>query len=410
MLHLSLRMSLAILSSSVMLAAYASPHFAVGGYASGDDTTLFTLPMLVQTSDQGQSWASQTLPANTYINAALTTGSCSDSICVAGGWASSNTNHTDQVLLLQTVDGGNTWTPSNLTLTADDFWFIRSSCDDTVCVLVGKQDDNALIAQTTDAGVTWNSPDLSAIAPGGTLLDVACKDNFCVAVGYDQSDNSVIVQSFDSGNTWNQANLSNSLKGMLRRVDCDANTCTAVGFSKHHHTDTAAPLIVQSSSDKSLWTQVDVPHPHRMGQFNSISCNDTSCVAVGATGHKPMLAQSNGSSWSFITTNLPHASGYLYDVDCNDTQCVASGGSKDGKDVVLLTNASGSWSHITLPQEAAVLTVDCDNILCFAAGQKSDGSPLLFQSIQGGDWSTVTAQGMPDFGYFNEATSARLVK
>lgn len=132
---------------------------------SGADTTSY-VPLLFQTNNGGQSWSSITIEgAFNILNANLydvkCTGNDAHAICTAVG-----ANYaTEQPLLVQTINGGQTWSVVNIPNMPLGY-FNTTSCTGelphAICTAVG-EDDSAglsnpapLIAQTRDGGSTWS--------------------------------------------------------------------------------------------------------------------------------------------------------------------------------------------------------------------------------------------------------------
>jgi photosystem II stability/assembly factor-like uncharacterized protein len=138
-------------------------------------------------ADGGQTWALATVPAGLGV---LQSSACSSATaCLAGG--TTGTTVSDVVpakgLLLQSADGGHTWTQSTGALPLEDAYGLACPSADQ-CVMVGTEwfglpaVDVGAVGQSTDGGVTFKGSPTSYIP--FTLTAVACPTaERCIAVG-----------------------------------------------------------------------------------------------------------------------------------------------------------------------------------------------------------------------------------
>lgn len=385
---------------SLSLAAFSLSSLATTYLTSGyyyNDPPWGTIPMLAQSFDEGQTWNMTEIPGLeakdwSYFN----TATCTASLCIAAGFAHPDV---ENGLLLQSQDGGYTWNFVTLGNSGEVYSFWSSTCSGSSCTLMGATswEGHPMIAQTTDAGNTWNLINLGDILPGINWADIDCNENYCAAVGYD-SLGGVVAQSFDKGKTWAQVHLKGMYGGMFFKVDCSTDSCYAAGYNMHKEENVAIPLLVKSSADKSQWAIQEIQGGVvRAGSLSSVACNESTCVASGATyTGKILLATSkNGSPWVYEHLGFAREhQGLLVALDCNSQSCVAVGSYSPEK-ALIISNISGSWMIENINQSGFLYYVSCDDTLCVAGGRDAQYKPLLMQATSGKPWSKVSIENIP---------------
>lgn len=227
--------------------------------------------------------------------------------------------------------------------------------------------------------------------------------------------------------------------GVFSDVTCENDTCIAVGKYYDRKHDVYLPMIAQSYDGNTHWEYAidakpeTLPNPDvTLGSFNSVSCNERMCVAVGNYVHKskphtyPLLAQSKdkGKTWEYKITSevetLPHnyeAFGILNSVSCAETVCMASGSYWDTSfetyPMVVVSDDSGkTWVyaidaktnlHPQYKTGGSFQTVSCDNFQCIAGGRYYDKRyiysgylPLLAVTQDAGETWDYVIDSEPD--------------
>jgi len=196
---------------------------------------------------------------NGSLNAVSCKGSGSTAVCVAvGGYI---LNSDQKPLLLQTVNGGSTWTNNSPSTGVAVTGVLNSvTCsgqstttqNNTVCLAIGNVRSSTnvpMFLYNTNIGfssqTSWSTNTIS-----GTVfnaLSAVCTGNsssaICTAVGvtsstYDPSNPSVYSRSFKKltytiANGWSTSNVTTSTPGALLSVSCPAttgNACLAAGY------------------------------------------------------------------------------------------------------------------------------------------------------------------------------------
>lgn len=388
-------------------------------------------------------WTAGTLPAGTLDLDAVTC--LSSSRCLAVG---SITTTSTSGVVLQTADGGATWTTQ----------FVDSASFDPLSQVVCPSSGECLAAgadgwvETTDessASPTWSAEDgpmsqeLSKIScptttecyaavfnqvyatSNATSLTatwdesslpsdvnytdaVACLSAAsCISVGDTNASPSgpyVLTTSNATdvaGPTWEVATLPTTL-GAVDDISCATpSLCLAVG-----HASLTGPIrILKSSNGGASWApQTDVPVVTGEQSLDAVACPSTKvCVAVGYSHGSPLIvATSNGgSSWSQQATPASLTAGELYAVACASVlDCVVAGyaasSDSDALDGLVLTTTNGGrgasgWTEGTLPGESGpVESVACPSTKsCVAVGEQQyqAGGEVFSTGNGGAKWS-----------------------
>lgn len=210
----------------------------------------------------------------------------------------------DAPIILKSTDLGHTWARKNISHFPDtiiSFSIIKTTCTDATsngfCLALGKDNnsDNPFLVQSTDGGDTWTYKSINDLLPNGSLNDIGCaKDKnveICIAVGSKRGQNELpfIMGTTDKGIKWKERVIVDepNRQGILNAVNCsfliDGITCTAGGKYKEF---TKYPLFIQSVDNGNKWTQQQIEGalPTQF-QVNSISCTEENdlCIVAGET-------------------------------------------------------------------------------------------------------------------------------
>ena len=373
--------------------------------AVGQDTfSNPTRPIIFQSQNTGTSWSKVELSPYAFQGAAqFRSAACQGLVCVAVG--------EDNIinLIAQTQNGGDSW--SYVTgLPYGGLYAVSASTANTfVAVGYNHSGVGGGVLISTDKGQTWAEPTtLPTIA--GHLNSVGCSGDLCVAT----STTFDVLKSTDGGHNWSLIrNLDfggvHVTTGSLFGASCSGSTCIVVGEDA---TDPNAPvpLIGQTTNGGTTWTWIE-PLTNN-GKFYGAQCNSSGCTAVGQAYSldgsilAPEIAQYTNGSWTYSTPPLNNdiAAGYTFrSVSCNGTSCVAVGDNGTSGIISQFTLGT-TWdrSYIIGPTSTSSLagatyaTVTCDSAMCFAAGQSHTGStlPFIAQSINNGTWEDAGITGV----------------
>lgn len=408
---------------------------------------------------------------------------------------------TQRPLLVVSQDLGDNWIypevinapvfqPTNPNQFDNNGVFFGASCNSSLCIAVGKGEDTdnhnrPLLAQSKDAGSTWLYPQpvndpiftpASSVpfqpATTSTLSAASCNDTLCFAVGsYRSIRRPLLTYTPDLGNSWIfPGNVTTPVftpnthpyleDGELMSASCSNSVCVAVGRYTTNVGTPIRPLLVQSQNSGNSWDYpgsitdpVLAPDTYdNYGNFTSVSCTGTTCVAVGSYEspgliRRPLLAVTNdsGSNWSYdnsVTTPIFTAPatypfvglGIFNAVSCISTTCVAGGYYNDGvaqRPLLAVSQDLGNtWVFpfsITAPDfipgnpfpynnNGTINSVSCTSSICIAVGTYFDAGnvqrPLLAQSLDSGStWeypASITNPSFVPFDYFSFDNNGQL--
>ncbi|MFI4962590.1 MAG: hypothetical protein ACHP6H_01890 [Legionellales bacterium] len=171
-------------------------------------------------------WPSDFLVSNDDTQTGFQSTSCSDNICAAAGFYTTDSGGIIP-MIAQSTNNGASWSVGissslypapDLDLTGDASGFASVSCSNTICIAGGTYLTNGgghamMLAQSTDQGATWTYPisvnnQPSDVFGGGFIYRVSCQDNVCIATGaYESGDsgassNLFLTETTDGGQTW----------------------------------------------------------------------------------------------------------------------------------------------------------------------------------------------------------------
>lgn len=370
-------------------------------------------PFVYQSLDGGYTWNAVTVAGisnSVTFTSANCVGSNENAYCVAVGLDSI----TSRVLLIQTRNGGSTWSqvstasfPSN-----SEFFDVDCSDDAAICVaagfVIGSSPLVPVLAQTTDAGATWVPVTITG-SPGGRLNGAACTGSgasaFCIAAGANLFGGPLLAQTIDQGGSWESITIGTS--GNLFGAGCTGdNFCVGVG----RNLVSGAALIVQSIDTGANWTIPAISDSPVLGQLFGADCVGSGvgavCVAAGEnlTSSAPLLVQTlnQGSNWGTKTITGVTSGQFTSDpniVNCNATatQCIAVGQGAGSSPLLAQTIDSGNtWATVAISGGTATGRLNAAACMgsttqCIAAGSNSgSGNGYLVQSLnQGATWTPV---------------------
>lgn len=190
---------------------------------TGQDATGTLAPLLIKSSDGGATWNIQTvqgLPSSGYFSGVSCSGTRTTGVCAAAGY---DLTGTQPPLLVTSTDGGNTWSTQRIAGLTNNGYFNGVSCSGNagagICIAVGQDLTNAeapLLVKSIDGGKTWNIQNIITNIPAsGSLYGASCLGNgsaqdFCFAAGQDATGNQppLLVVSTNGGATWSVQSIA----------------------------------------------------------------------------------------------------------------------------------------------------------------------------------------------------------
>jgi len=419
----------------------SSPRMCIAGGSYIDFGGTY-YPMLAVSTNQGVTWvyqvesASQLPPATDLaVPSAFQSSYCNDSLCLAGGYYTTEHNG-EQYMMLAANTNGLDWNyiidfstisiggPYNF---GGNGVFSGTSCDSggNVCIAVGEYKDLSigyvpvLAISTSPSTTNWNYPISAA-----TLLPSDFTPQLATSLGFNAASCSV-------------NNVSDSV--------CMA-AGTYYGSTPSGPPYTQYPLLAVNStaaSNQASWSYIvqslsNLPYSFNPagalpnGVFNGTSCNGTECIAAGSyiamdNNTYPMVALSAGPLYTSVTYPIDGLNGPLpcnmtnygqfNATSCTDSVCVAAGSYNttlpsinNGTPYPMLAvslNAGVTWTYqidssftAAYPNDfvtGAFDSVTCNDTLCYAAGYYASSTatniPLLvISSYSGVSWSAWSPQ------------------
>jgi len=383
-------------SGALVLSNFACPSSttceAVGAIGDGGPADLFG------TANGGTTWTDQGSFASYNWNISETMACSSPSICVVAGTNYSATNGPSMATIMGTTDGGTTWTtqtvPASITGISDLVCGSATACAATAT----NSSAHGAILGTTNDGSTWTTQTTFSGLTGFTNI-VCASTSVCEADGSD-GDNLVMVGTSNGGTSWTTQTLpsgTNELYGQAYTLSCPSPTsCEALGESS-----SGAAVAIGTTNGGSTWT--DQPLPAGANEVSGITCPTTSmCEAVvtnsDAEGAWEFLNTTNGgSTWTWQT---PPSGLDPFSVVCaSATVCEAEGTDGIGPNVppaVMGTTDGGSmWVEQTLPSGIAGLTnLACPSTtVCELPAVNTSNAEVVLGTTNGG--STWNPQTLP---------------
>ena len=405
--------------------------------AAGQDLTGSQPPLLIQSTDGGKSFA---IPSMTMVDLAPY-GVLHESVCNGQHCLSVGKDYLSGApLLVQSTNGGANWTIPSLTLsklTAKGH-LNAASCSGndaaTICLAAGKDDKSGapLLLQSTDGGMSWTIPSLSFVdlPAKGVFHAVSCTGSgataICIAAGVDEAtDSPLLVESTNGGASWALSSTllaDKILHGVFRTASCsgtgETSVCIAAGVNEA--TDPySESLFVQSTDGGKSWSQRSLADLTLKAEFNAASCTGNgssawcSVAGVDAYSGAPLLVQSRdgGHTWFSPSASLVGltTNGVFHASSCvgggHSAMCIAVGQDTTGSEPPLMAQSrdgGASWMTTTIPQltlhgvfNAVTCTESEAATVCTAVGlDEESGAPLFVLSTNGGESWTIPSMTM----------------
>jgi len=266
----------------------------VGGALEGNTT----VGQVLTTTDGGDEWESEPLPATTGMIGAV---SCpSATLCIAVGQTLSGA-----ALAMRSTDGGVEW--AEQTLPPGTQALRALSCPTLQhCVSAGSPGGGGPdIVTTDDAGSTWQAGPLLPLGEGGPSAIDCPSATVCLMVGStdegDANPAGAALISDDGGYSWITATLPPGTPYLTGIACTPAGACIAVGGGIEPRGGPGTGAILTTSDDGASWTVRTVPSG--MGAVTTLSCpTGAICVAVGtdpdATVPWVATTTDGGAFWS----------------------------------------------------------------------------------------------------------------
>ncbi len=343
------------------------------------------------------TWQPHALPASpTYPKTSLTaaTGiSCpSVSVCFVTGEYGQGDDSGGPASMYATTDGGQKWQIQSLPAAA--FWLDSISCAITSeCVAVGYSPGGGpLILTTVNGGARWTVPSLPASTKSAYGIEgVACPTSkVCFAVGSGPA-GGVILRSTNGGAAW-EAEAAPKGTSHYNGVSCDSSsTCTIVGGNS---SQTTPPAVLTTVDGGTKWIARSSTSIVPGDSLYGISCPSAKeCFATGGTnsgGGRLFRTTDGGTSWERQT--LPSGLFGVGSVTCTSaTSCFALGEdgttAPSGPEKVLTTvNAGVTWQSQTFAQsgtevqDTPITGIACSGASCFGSG--NDNGPAFYKYVK----------------------------
>ena len=298
------------------------------------------IPGIAISTNKGATWSQQaftSLPSSPVVmtNGQLNGSNCTAQGCVNVGFFSTNSN-TNYAAIFTSTDHSN-WSYQALSLPTGvtNVELNGINCNTGICVAVGNfldtTDDfqHPGIAISTNRAA-WSQLELNlpvGYSGDASLNSVSCVQNSCIAVGsFTNSITSflfpgVAVSSDNAKTTWTEQVLStlpstppgiSLVQGELIGISCTSTYCVAVGDYDDSLGNHYPGVAISIDSQHMVWSQTALTSlpsfsgiPMVQGQFNSVTCTNSVCIAVGVYADNnnisyPGVAYSsdNGNTWT----------------------------------------------------------------------------------------------------------------
>jgi len=356
------------------------------GYYTNMSSVLFPL-ILTNTGSCGETWCAVQsedifVPSDAEgENAPVQTIDCdyaAPSFCIAAGEYVSNISGATLPLILNSVDGGDTWdgvSQAQIQQPADFavVGLISSVyCNSANCTMVGYYLNESssqypyILYNCSSTPYTWCQPTNITLPPdyagnfgAGGLYAVNCAaengaDIICTGIGSYYNDSvgdtlPLMLNSTDSSQDWSPGSYTlptdYSSNTSLYAGTCTAEgICTAGGYYLNTVGDVTAALFL-STADGFIWngsepTSITYPSEYEVGSavVTADSCDGADCVAVGyyansnTFANEPWILNSSdsGSTWTSVSSSdiSLTAGGELYELDsvsCDGSNCTVVG-------------------------------------------------------------------------------------
>ncbi len=295
------------------------------------------------------------------------------------GWVLSSTSSAAKIL--QTVDGGTTWTnPLSHTSNLQTMTFFNSTAAIAAGGGVGKCD----IFYTKD-GTTWTKATTPTFPTGYTRTDIRGVTMFSKDVAYATGWGSLVgaqasiqLKTIDGGATWTyqtQLEANKTFENMYDIYFKDANNGLCVGGG------TKSGVIVKTTDAGVNWVPIDIPCGAQLSDIFGFGDN-----IIVATGGGSFFSSKNfGATWELLTA-IPI--GTLNSIQAVNNNVIYAG----GQDGLMLKSVDGGKTWQSLYQRANNASINI-NGLYFSSenvGYTANSYSLIAKTIDGGKtWSAI---------------------
>ena len=273
-----------------------------------------------KSTNGGTTWAYRgTLPEWVYYLSEIR---CVDgSTCVAIGMKANR-----DTFVMRTTDAGANWSLVDLgSLDTSKVNFRGLSCVSSHCVIAGVEmkpsldGTTGLLLDSIDGGLTWTKKDIQL---DGGFRDVSCASaTSCIAVGQENGTGyslQSIVYGTSDGSNWSVRSRG-TRGGYYSQVSCGSSaSCVYLGIDGNYKM-----VLAYSTSGVTFTTKT---YAHSSGEY--VTCKDTLCVAryTDDNTDKSTYLMSTNSGKSFSTQSIADktfATDPIYEVSCpSSTFCL----------------------------------------------------------------------------------------
>jgi photosystem II stability/assembly factor-like uncharacterized protein len=302
--------------------------------------------------DGGHHWDKQLInglgkPKYVELSAMSCTGRDDHAVCAVVGSESIVKNDVwtgYKPVIARSTHNGRHWAATSVPALGDIALLRDVSCtgvgEDARCVAIGSDWTSSSILVSIDAGKTWSTKSLPALPVDSyfNAKSVSCTGSgstaVCAFTGGSQFDSMghgfpMMLVSGDGGETWAIKSVIDAMDYVnygvkLNNVHCSGNgesaICAAVGarelLDDTDESRTLEPesvsLIIMSTDGGQTWSTKSITDLSLSDDsfLNSVTCTpgdmSTTCIAVGNSDDKPILAISGdtGNTWALSQTPL----------------------------------------------------------------------------------------------------------
>ena len=174
---------------------------------------------------------------------------------------------------------------------------------------------DARLSLTSDGGVTWSPAEVLPWSAGDVISSVTCRNaQQCLVTATDARGGAAVESTTDGGVTW-RAGVVGPWSS-LSSLTCQLGLCRALATSPQ------GSLAVTSTNFGETWTSTVLP-----AHANALACSPLGhCVLVGQPNPQaPWIARWRGTK--FVSPASKYVPSPLVGVACGDTLCAAIGAS-----------------------------------------------------------------------------------
>lgn len=314
--------------------------WAVGNNGTGAD--------IIATTNGGQSWSSQTVPADTGLSAGghLFSISCATATtCQAVGSGTS-------LVILGTSNGGATWTSESFPpdLTGGHLFSVYCVSATDCWALGGAPAVASVILATTNGGATWvEQPYPSGLnLPDNGFLSISCPTLTRCYVIATSSNKLVLLTTGNGGASWQLQRVPSNIAARsngIGSITCPTTSfCAITGYSDGA-SSSEAPLILVTRNGGRTMSTLQYPPSLGLASLTGVACAGTmACWTVGSTATTSVILSTTdgGSTWSAqsLPSGLqlgPHDFDSLY--CANQSTCYILGINSVGKQIILASRS-----------------------------------------------------------------------